>query len=126
MDGLCQQFLAGAGFPHDQNRDVAPEHLLNLVDYRGDLRIAGIEVAQTGETPLGLFGMSTGIGLLRRLVAVGFNWLAVRLGDMLKYIIGETQLRAPANAHAIVQAQVEQSRCCGAVMIEQGGNRQAE
>ena len=51
VDGLGQQFLAGARLAHDHDRHVAPEDAVDLVDDLFELRVTRVQVAQAGQPP---------------------------------------------------------------------------
>jgi hypothetical protein len=54
VDRLCQQLLAGAGFAHDEDGNVASQHLVDLFDHHLELRIAGIQVVKAGQAARGI------------------------------------------------------------------------
>ncbi len=63
MDGVGDQFLAGAGLALDEDGDVAAEHAAHLVAYRLDLRIAGHQAGQRADA--GQRTLISGIALRR-------------------------------------------------------------
>ena len=97
MDGLCQQFLAGARFAHDEDGNIASQYLVDLFDHQFQLRIARAQVAQAGQAARRVGRMAGRCGHLCR---HGVDIAMVGAGGktVLEDAIGQAQLRAPVNA----------------------------
>ena len=108
VDGLRQQFLAGACLAHDEDGNIASQHLVDLFDHQFQLRIARAQVAQARQAARRVGRMAGWCGNLGRhgvdIAMVGAGSKAV-----LENAIGQAQLRAPIHAHAAVHAQVQQT-----------------